>query len=696
MMMKKFFTANFLLALLVLSSETLAQDSLFISELIDPSDDYTGRFIELYNAGSEPVDFSTTVCFLSRQSNGGTTWGDLQLTGVIEAGTTFVIGGSGFESLYGFAPDQVSGILIGNGDDAYALFSGGDHETGVLHDILGVIDMDGTGEPWEYTDSRAVRVESVRVPNPAWTATEWEISAANLADADPGTHLGSLPSDTILPGTYSLGLVNDTVTPGQMATVAAEVSALSQADAIISYQFDVDYDTTSLEYAGFTLSGTLGEGGTAVVNQRTGGRLSVGYMNTDPLLGAGSIILLQFTALVPDTSELLLSSAYLNTVPVSDLTPGTVIISEIEPPTAVITYDDTVNRFADTLLITATFSEPMSASSPVRLSMSGAVALAELEMTRMSERIYTYSYEIPRASGEVQLTLGNGTDLWGNPLVPEPVAGASFSIIGFNPGDVDDDGVILAYDAALVLQYSVGIDPLPEADPMPWAPWRDSTANVDGAAGITANDAGLILQYSAGMIGSFPAPAEAPASMAYVSHAMEDDHLVFYAHGKLIGLNLNATVGAGLLGAPELLSSSFMSAVNLKGSAYRLGLCTAAPVPDGDALFRIPLAGSGRVTLQLIENAVKREVSLDLLTSSGGWSIDQVEIFPNPARDILKIRGLAAPATIRISTIHGQVVRQSILTGSSGELHLTDLPEGLYLLTAEMGDERIVRRFIKE
>ena len=113
--MKRFFTTHLLGAMLIISFSAGAQDSLFISEVIDPQDDYTGRFIELYNAGSEPVDFSATSCFLSRQSNGGTTWGDLQLIGTVASGATFVIGGSGFEALYGFAADQESGIRIGNG-----------------------------------------------------------------------------------------------------------------------------------------------------------------------------------------------------------------------------------------------------------------------------------------------------------------------------------------------------------------------------------------------------------------------------------------------------------------------------------------------------------------------------------------------------------------------------------------------------
>lgn len=165
------------------------QANLFISEVADPADNFEGRFIELYNAGVDAVDFSTVVMYLSRQSNGGTTWGDVQLTGTIAAGATYVIGGTSFATLYGFAPDLETGILSGNGDDGYFLYAGGNHTTGTLHDAYGVVDQDGTGEPWEYLDSRASRAFGVDAPNTTWTAAEWEIMpGANIADFDPGIH----------------------------------------------------------------------------------------------------------------------------------------------------------------------------------------------------------------------------------------------------------------------------------------------------------------------------------------------------------------------------------------------------------------------------------------------------------------------------------------------------------------------------
>ena len=346
--------------MLVISISARAQDSLFISEVTDPSDDYSGRFIELFNAGSGAVDFTTSAFYLSRQSNGGTSWGDVQLTGTVAAGETYVIGGSSFAALYGFAPDLETGILIGNGDDAYCIFHGGDHMAGILHDIFGVIDIDGTGELWEYEDSRAVRVENIMVPNTTWTAGEWEIVTADIADCDPGTHNGSPVTDTVpVPGDYSIVIQNATVEIGQPAEVLVSVGELTAADNIISYQFDVSFESSVLEYTGNTVAGTLAEGGTVALNSADAGKVSVSYMNTSAITGAGEILVLQFNSLAVGTSDLVLSNAYLNNTSVQDLTGGTVIITETDPPAAAIEYSSTVNRYADTLIITATFSESM-------------------------------------------------------------------------------------------------------------------------------------------------------------------------------------------------------------------------------------------------------------------------------------------------------------------------------------------------
>lgn len=171
-------------------SKGIRQSGLIISEVCDPSDQYKGRFVEIYNAGQTTIDFSLETWYLSRQAN-GSTWADVLLEGILLPGECHIVAKNDddFAGLYGFMPHQSSGIISGNGDDGYFLFEGGDHSTGILIDAYGVIDQDGTGEPWEYLDSKAVRKASVSIAGQTWTVAEWSLySGAGIPLMTPGVH----------------------------------------------------------------------------------------------------------------------------------------------------------------------------------------------------------------------------------------------------------------------------------------------------------------------------------------------------------------------------------------------------------------------------------------------------------------------------------------------------------------------------
>ncbi len=161
--------------------------ALIISEVADPGDDWTGRFVEIYNNSGSSVDFSSTTWYLCFQSN-GSNWTDAQLSGVIVSDGCFVFSyedAADFNTIYGVNSDQNHGNFNGNGDDGYFLYFNGDHTTGTLIDAYGVIDEDGTGKDWEYENSRAVR-SGVTKGNATWTASEWTITSADVADCTPG------------------------------------------------------------------------------------------------------------------------------------------------------------------------------------------------------------------------------------------------------------------------------------------------------------------------------------------------------------------------------------------------------------------------------------------------------------------------------------------------------------------------------
>ena len=168
---------------------TTANTNLIISEVSDPGDNTNGRFIELFNMGISTIDFNSEDWYLVKQVNGATQY-DFKITGSVSASNTFVVAGhSDFSTIYGFAADQINTQISGNGDDGYYLYYGGDQTSGTLIDAYGVIGEDGSGKPWEYEDTKAVRLNSVTSPNTTWTDAEWDIpSSADVADMTPSEY----------------------------------------------------------------------------------------------------------------------------------------------------------------------------------------------------------------------------------------------------------------------------------------------------------------------------------------------------------------------------------------------------------------------------------------------------------------------------------------------------------------------------
>ena len=123
--------------------------------------------------------------------------------------------------------------------------------------------------------------------------------------------------------------------------------------------------------------------------------------------------------------------------------------------------------------------------------------LENLELAQSIEgSIYTIS-PIPGWSGNETISItaiGNA----GEVTMQVEITGNNFLY-----GDIDENFVVQAFDASLVLQYSIGLDPLPQ-DPIPWENWRETASDVDGNGSIQAFDAALILQFSIGLITEFP------------------------------------------------------------------------------------------------------------------------------------------------------------------------------------------------
>lgn len=154
----------------------VSSDRLFISELADPDNETGARFLELYNAGDEPIDLRGWS--LQRFTNSNTEPGNpFGLDGLrVEARGTLVCTADPetFEAVYGFPPDAVlssNGPADSNGDDTVVLLD----PFGNRVDIFGVPGEDGSGTSHEFEDGGAFRRGGVVRANPEFDPGEWEI-----------------------------------------------------------------------------------------------------------------------------------------------------------------------------------------------------------------------------------------------------------------------------------------------------------------------------------------------------------------------------------------------------------------------------------------------------------------------------------------------------------------------------------------
>ena len=176
------------------------KNNIFFSELADPNNNASARFIEIYNAEDEPINLNGWT--IRRYTNANTAISStIDLSGSsIEAGQAFVIAANAteFEGVFGFAPDLTAGSnspADSNGDDNLELVD----SEGTVVDIFGVIGEDGTGTNHEFEDGRALRNASITVGNQIYTFSEWQIWNDT---GDDGTT--NLPQDA--PGVFTPGV----------------------------------------------------------------------------------------------------------------------------------------------------------------------------------------------------------------------------------------------------------------------------------------------------------------------------------------------------------------------------------------------------------------------------------------------------------------------------------------------------------
>jgi|GEM_PF-4029262 len=154
---------------------------LVISAIIDgPLTGGTPKAIELLALKDIP---DLSIYGIGSANNGGGSNGqEFTLSGSASAGDYLYIAAESteatdFQSFFGFAPTYKSGAASINGDDAIELFM-----NGAVVDVFGDINVDGTGQPWEYEDGWAYRKANTGPDGSTFQLSNWLFSGVDALD----------------------------------------------------------------------------------------------------------------------------------------------------------------------------------------------------------------------------------------------------------------------------------------------------------------------------------------------------------------------------------------------------------------------------------------------------------------------------------------------------------------------------------
>ncbi len=90
---------------------------------------------------------------------------------------------------FGLAPDSTSNAASINGDDAIELF-----QNGVVVDVFGYFNVDGTGQPWEYLDGWTYRNDNTGPDGSTFVLGNWYFSGPNALDGETTNATAETPS----------------------------------------------------------------------------------------------------------------------------------------------------------------------------------------------------------------------------------------------------------------------------------------------------------------------------------------------------------------------------------------------------------------------------------------------------------------------------------------------------------------------
>ncbi len=211
------------------------------------------KFLEFYAVNNIP---DLSVYGIGTANNGGGSDGiEWNFpTASIPAGTNFFLARDSalFNDFFGFNADFIdAGIVTNfNGDDAVELF-----ENSTRVDVFGDTLLDGTGEPWEYTDGWAKRKDSTGPDGTTFMLNSWTYSGINVFDGQStnATSPTPYPLTPYMPGNGGTG-----GTGGGSVEMVLKGVIDGPVTAIRAVEFEVMADISDLSIYGIGVTNNGG------------------------------------------------------------------------------------------------------------------------------------------------------------------------------------------------------------------------------------------------------------------------------------------------------------------------------------------------------------------------------------------------------------------------------------------------------
>jgi len=244
-------------------------------------------------------------------------------------------------------------------------------------------------------------------------------------------------------------------------------------------------------------------------------------------------------------------------------------------------------------------------------------------------------------------------------------------------GDVNNDGLITKADAQVLLDYTVGMDPLTNIDPRPWEPNRLARADVSNDGSVHATDASLILRYIFGHL--YQMPVQSGQGLTYsdpgISLSNEGANINLHAQQFQNLLALNAELIPTNIGMWDITntvySDSILISAYVNGNNLNLGYASM-PMNSGSVdVFTITPPGNvgpdAPITFNMLVNETPQTIIFSNVANQEQVSVPVItglkQNYPNPFNPETKIAFTLSKegrTGLRIYNIRGEEVKTLI------------------------------------